>query len=171
MALTRSKNKLFLSFPIGIEKKPLLPSLFLEEIADCLTEVSAPDDLEKTVESLVHNDITNSLIHYSNLEFDYIQEFLESYRLSPSDLNTFLRDPLEFLGRVIFKYPFSGNKFTTFGSVYHRTLELFYLNFKKDGVVPEKSYLIATFSHLIKQELLTSEELEEALEKGKTGLE
>jgi DNA helicase-2/ATP-dependent DNA helicase PcrA len=40
VALTRSKNKLFLTFPAGREKKPLLPSVFLEEIAGSYLEIS-----------------------------------------------------------------------------------------------------------------------------------
>ncbi|MDR1987912.1 MAG: hypothetical protein LBQ24_04060 [Candidatus Peribacteria bacterium] len=48
----------------------------------------------------------NPLIKYSNLELDYIKNFLENYKISPSDLNTFLQNPLEFLHKVVFKYPF-----------------------------------------------------------------
>ncbi len=170
VAVTRSKNKLFLSFPAGRDKKPLLPSIFLEEIVGVYSEI---DDYKSSgiLEEMVETDISNKLIHYSGVEFDYISEFLENYRLSPSDLNTFLSSPIEFLNRVVFRYPFSGNKFTAFGTVYHRTLELFYLKYKQEAIIPEKSYLTTTFLHLIKKELLTSSELEEATEKGIQGLE
>jgi hypothetical protein len=71
-------------------------------------------------------------MEYRELEFDYIQTFLETYKLSPSDLNTFLEEPMEFLNRAVFKYPFIDNQFTIFGKVYHRTLELFYLKYKSE---------------------------------------
>jgi hypothetical protein len=74
----------------------------------------------------------NDLIQYNALEFDYITTFLETYKLSPSDLNTFLEEPMEFLNRAVFKYPFIDNQFTIFGKVYHRTLELFYLKYKAE---------------------------------------
>jgi len=168
VALTRAKNTLFLSFPAGIWTKPLLPSLFLEEIQESISESPA---IEIDIEHHIVSEIKNTLISYSSLEFDYISEFLKNYRLSPSDLNTFLNDPLEFLSRVVFKYPFNGNKFTIFGTVYHRTLELFYLKYKNEGKLPDVKYLTTTFSHLIKQEFLTPSELEEALEKWIQGLE
>jgi hypothetical protein len=144
--------------------------VFLEEIAGSYLEISDYTS-SWVLEEIVEADISNKLIQYSGIEFDYISEFLENYRLSPSDLNTFLSSPIEFLNRVVFRYPFSGNKFTAFGTVYHRTLELFYLKYKQEATIPEKSYLTSTFLHLIKKELLSSDELEEAIEKGIQGLE
>jgi hypothetical protein len=73
---------------------------------------------------------------------------------------------LQFLHSVVFKYPFAGNKYTIFGSVYHRTLELFYLKYKNEQTLPQKSYLTSTFKMLIEKEILTPDELQEALEKG-----
>jgi hypothetical protein len=49
---------------------------------------------------------------------------LQNYKLSPTDLNTFLEDPKDFLRNVVFKYPFTGNEFTIFGNVYHKVLEI-----------------------------------------------
>ncbi|MGB2111490.1 MAG: hypothetical protein ACPHY8_06900 [Patescibacteria group bacterium] len=114
---------------------------------------------------MIENDLQGNLIEYSQLEFDYIEEFLEKYKLSPSDLNVFLEDPFAFLQRVIYKYPFLDNKFTIFGKVYHRTLELFYLKYKHEQVLPEKDYLTATFSMLLKSEILTADEEVELYKK------
>jgi hypothetical protein len=63
---------------------------------------------------IVENDLKNSLIKHNDVEFDYIKEFLETYKISPSDLNTFIENPLDFLNNVIFKYPFVDNKYTIF---------------------------------------------------------
>ena len=84
---------------------------------------------------------------------------MENYKLSPSDLNTFLSDPKDFLHRVVFKYPFIDNEFTIFGKVYHRTLELFYLKYKKDEKLPEKSYFTSTFSILLEKHLINPYDL------------
>jgi DNA helicase-2/ATP-dependent DNA helicase PcrA len=120
---------------------------------------------------MIENDLTWDLIEYSELEFDYIIEFLENYKLSPSDLNVFLEDPFQFLQRVIYKYPFLDNKFTIFWKVYHRTLELFYLKYKHDSKLPDKDYLTVTFSMLLKKEILTPDEYSELYEKGIEWLE
>gem|GEM_PF-3615387 len=40
------------------------------------------------------------------------------------------------------------------------------MKFKNEQTLPEKSYLTSTFKLLIQKEILTPEELENALEKG-----
>ncbi|MDR2639813.1 MAG: hypothetical protein LBC61_00265 [Candidatus Peribacteria bacterium] len=52
------------------------------------------------------NSLKNPLIKYSDLELEYIKDFLQDYKMSPSDLNTFLQNPTEFLHKVVFRYPF-----------------------------------------------------------------
>ncbi len=166
VAVTRAKNNLFLSFPAWIWNKPLLPSLFLEEFKwyyDDLTSSNLKDD--NHLYEIASNDLINNLVEYWDWEFDYISEFLENYRISPSDLNVFLKDPLEFLNRVVFKYPFEDNEFTIFWKVYHRTLELFYLKYKNEWSLPEESYLTVTFKMLLDKEILSFEDKEKLIEK------
>ncbi len=170
VALTRARDNLYLSYPAGTGTKPLLESQFIWEIAWKYTDEKQNLELTK-IQELVKNNLQNTLIKYSDLEIEYIKHFLESYKISPSDLNTFLENPVDFLHKVVFKYPFIDNKYTIFGKVYHRTLELFYLKFKNEQNLPEKSYLTSTFKYLIEREILTPEELENALEKGIKWLE
>jgi hypothetical protein len=54
--------------------------------------------------------LESNLIHTSTEEINYIQSFLETYKLSPTDLNKFIEDPMRFLREVIFKYPFLSNE-------------------------------------------------------------
>ena len=170
VAATRARKSLTLSYPAGIGTKPLLQSSFIEEITGKY-EVIWFEWSDIDCAKMIENDLEGNLIEYSQLEFDYIEEFLEKYKLSPSDLNVFLEDPFAFLQRVIYKYPFLDNKFTIFGKVYHRTLELFYLKYKHEQVLPEKDYLTATFSMLLKSEILTPDEEVELYKKWIEGLE
>lgn len=170
VAVTRARDNLYLSYPAWIGTKPLLESQFINEVAWFFEELEENINTE-SIFVVAENELKNNLIKYSNLELEYIKNFLETYKLSPSDLNTFLENPLDFLHRVVFKYPFLDNKYTIFGKVYHRTLELFYLKFKNEQKLPEKSYLTSTFKLLIEKEILTPEELENALEKGISWLE
>ena len=48
------------------------------------------------------------------LKNDDVNEFLQDYKISPSDLNTFIEEPRDFLNRVVFKYPFIDNQYTIF---------------------------------------------------------
>ncbi len=164
VAATRARKSLILSYPAGIWTKPLLQSSFVEEIIWKFEEIEFIWENNSCTE-MIENDLKWQLIEYSDVEFDYISEFLENYKLSPSDFNLFLDDPFAFLQRVVYKYPFLDNKFTIFGKVYHRTLELFYLKYKSEGKLPEKDYLTSTFSMLLKSEILTPDENKELITK------
>lgn len=165
VALTRAKNHLFLSYPLSRDNKLYIESSFIKEIKETLEEIKDIQiDTSKVVE-IVKNDLTYHKTKLKDEELQYIKTFLENYKLSASDLNTFISSPVDFLHRVVFKYPFIGNEFTIFGSVYHRVLELFYIKYKDSGVLPEKSYLTETFKLLIKKEILSPEELERLTEK------
>ena len=170
VAITRAKDNLFLSYPAWSEWKVFIESQFIWEMSWYYEELEEKIE-EKYITKIVSNKMQNWLIHYEDLDIEYISNFLETYKITPSDLNTFLEDPLQFLHSVIFKYPFEDNKFTIFWKVYHRTLELFYLKYKTDQKLPEKSYLTSTFKILIEKEILTPEELQWAIEKWISWLE
>ncbi len=168
VALTRAENNLFLSFSRSKEWKINIMSQFIEELWDTIKFI----EQENKSDSLLVDSIKNillwyhsNLIKYSDLELKYIEEFLKNYKLSPSDLNKFLEDPSVFLKEAIFKYPFVDNEATIFWKVYHRSLELFFIKSKKDWVLPKSDYLTATFSLLLKQEILTPEELDRLEER------
>lgn len=164
VAITRAKQNLFLSFPASSWQKILLQSVFLEEI-NWMYKITEQRFSENILKNLIENDIKNNLLKHDDLELKYIEDFFKNYKLSASDLNVFLEDPLKFLQRVIYKYPFEENQFTVFWKVYHRTLELFYLKYKNENQIPEKSYLTSTFKYLVEKEFLSNEEYEKIIEK------
>lgn len=171
VACSRAKRELHLSFPLSIENKIKLASTFLSEIKENYDETDFEmQDFQDTLDFWVKNVLLNKNILYTDDEFDYIEEFLSSYRLSPTDLNVFLEDPLQFLHSVVFKYPFIDNDATIFGKVYHRVLELFYARYKEKGVLDDVWYLTFTFQALLEREILTPESYEKLLEKWITWL-
>lgn len=174
VAATRAEKELYLSYPIWEWNKPLLASSFIEEIKAFIIETEPKTDW--TSLDLIKDSVTNllekkTLIKNSTEEIDYIKEFLKTYKLSASDLNSFLEDPKVFLRNKVFRYPFEDNEYTIFGKVYHRVLELFFTKFKKDWVLPERTYLTWTFSLLLEKEILTHDEQKRLLEKWISWLE
>lgn len=97
---------------------------------------------------------------YGESELEMIDQIMQSYRLSASDLNTFLISPKDFLYRVIFRYPFEQTEQSIFGTMYHRTLELFYKKLLETGKPQDYSYLEFTFLKQLEREHLTNEESE-----------
>jgi len=159
VALTRARKELHLSFPAGIGTKAYLASSLLEELWWDYEEITFSTNNDYIV-NIINNDIKNNLTSHNELEFEYIISFFEKYRLTASDLNTFIMDPLLFLNRVIYKYPFIWNSSTIFGTVYHRALELFYLKYKSENNLPSKEYLIWEFNKNLSLQLLSPEDFE-----------
>jgi hypothetical protein len=65
---------------------------------------------EDLKEILISSMMETNLINTSEAEINYIKRFLETYKLSPTDLNKFIEDPEKFLKEVVFKYPFLSNE-------------------------------------------------------------
>lgn len=162
VALTRAKQNLILSFPNWENNKAKLQSEFLQELSLNPKPVWNVD-LDKVIINAFKKISFDNLV--SQEEELYIKEFLKNYKLSASDLNKFLEDPRLFLRDSIFKYPFEDNEFTIFGKVYHKTLEYFYLEFKKSGNPPDNAYLERTFLSQLKKEILTEDEFERLKKK------
>ncbi len=170
VAITRAKEYLYLSFPSsGDNNKALLKSPFLDDIYDHL-EISEVPWSDNNLEVINNILLGNTFMQATKEEFEYISEFLENYKLSPSDLNKFIEDPMIFLNEAIFKYPFEWNEYTVFWNVYHRVLEL-YVEKQMSWEKVDVSYLTSTFTTLLKKEVLNAEEFERINKKWIEGLE
>ena len=91
-------------------------SQFIEELQSTITETSkeATPSQRNLAINLKEKMLTRKLINIDKKEFDYIENFLRTYKLSASDLNTFLEDPKKFLYNTIFRYPFTDTEATIF---------------------------------------------------------
>ncbi len=158
VALTRAKKSLSLSFPASITGKVKIISSFLSELWE-LSHIPSnynPDLHESDMKQEML--LESKYISYSESELEYIKSFLSWYKLSASDLNTFLLNPKDFLYRSIFKYPFEENENSIFGTMYHRTLELFYKKILETWEVQNYEYMEFVFLRQLEKEYLSSEE-------------
>ncbi len=168
VAITRAKKELIFTRPAWKDNKPYIDSPFILEVGvspqpSPLEEMELDENLTLTIKKeLLWND--DELVKTTKEEIAYIQEFLQNYKLSPTDLNTFLEDPKQFLRNVVFKYPFTGNEFTIFGNVYHKVLELA-TNAKIRGEKVELWQMTEKFLELLKYQILTAEERDRLTKK------
>lgn len=162
VAITRAKENIFLTMPFAIEKSLKVMSVFVPEM-----EGQYNSDTYENSE--ISEDIVNVMLwntrEFWDKEFAYIEEFLKDYKLSPTDLNVFLEDPLEFLNRTVFRYPFTDNIHTIFGSAYHKALENLYFAYIQNWEFYSKDTLILDFKNILSKQILTPEEEEELLKK------
>lgn len=167
VAVTRAETRLYLSFSKQDEGKLLLPSSFINEALENTDEIIfEPESLYEIIE----NASENKLIKPTQSEFDYIENFFENYKLSASHLNSFLNDPKDFLIKYVYRVPFEVNNAMIFWRVYHKALELFFIDYKNNKKLPSKESLILTFERLLSKELLTQKDEETLLEKWRTWL-
>ncbi len=194
VAMTRAKKELIFTRSAGRDNKPFIDSPFVMEAGveaqQVIPHSVSPKgrEAEQSFVDLLKKELlwekpqSNSkriegLIKTTSEEIEYIKEFLENYKLSPTDLNTFLEDPKQFLRNVVFKYPFTGNEFTIFGNVYHKVLEIFTLQKISPHSVSPKGREVATlgemtekFLELLKYQILTAEERDRLTKKWIEGL-
>jgi len=167
VAMTRAKRELIFTRPAWKDIKAYIDSPFILETwieAEVKEDIELDENIKETIkQELLWKD--NLLIKTTKEEIDYIGEFLQTYKLSPTDLNTFLQDPKQFLKSVVFKYPFEDNENTIFGKVYHRVLELATQK-KMKWEKLELGYLTETFKYLLDKQVLTSQEKDRLLKRG-----
>jgi DNA helicase-2/ATP-dependent DNA helicase PcrA len=158
VALSRAKYSLHLSFPASILGKPKIISPFVWELwaLNYIESTASIDDLGEDIKREMLWE--SNLIPYSSREIEYIGEFMKNYKLSASDLNCFLTDPKEFLNRAVYRYPFQDNENSIFGTMYHRTLELFYKKLLETWEVQDYSYMEYVYLKQLEREYLSSEE-------------
>jgi DNA helicase-2/ATP-dependent DNA helicase PcrA len=171
VALTRAKQSLHLSYPQSIDGKIKIISPLLSEISG-LEAVNFELPQELLWEKLSSDILSESrFIEYSRSELEYIQWFFENYKLSASDLNTFLVNPRDFLYRTLLRYPFEENENTIFGTMYHRTLELFYKKIQETGEVQDLSYMHFVYERQLEREFLSDEQRTRLRKRGLEALE
>jgi hypothetical protein len=148
---------------MSVDGKSMLRSIFTQEAE--MEPIMVNDiELSSVVANLLKKDVTLGDT-ITREEEDYIREFFSTYKLSATDLNKFLSDPLLFLRDTIFRYPFEENEHTIFGKTYHKALELFYATFKNTGEVPPVSWLCNQFQILLSREILPHDMREKLLTK------
>ncbi len=182
VATTRAKKELIFTRPAGKDNKPYIDSPFILEagIEPHPNPLLLGEGTEQSFRDLLKKELLwedEDLVKTSREEINYISEFLETYKLSPTDLNTFLEEPKQFLRNVVFKYPFTGNEFTIFGNVYHKVLEYATMTkitphsvFPKGREVATLGEMKEKFLELLKYQILTAEERERLTKKWLEGL-
>lgn len=159
VAITRAKKELTFTRPAWKDNKPLIDSPFMVELWIEWKVVENQITDKEFIETIKNQLLWNNerLVNNTKEEINYIKEFLETYKLSATDLNAFLEDPKKFLQNVVFKYPFEDNEFTIFGKVYHRVLELATQK-KLSWEQIELWFLTESFTNLLDKQVLTHEE-------------
>ncbi|MBT4124146.1 MAG: ATP-dependent helicase [Candidatus Pacebacteria bacterium] len=180
VAITRAKKQAIVSHPETVisegHTRDMVPSMFLAEIqedddqATLWKEVSHPEIEKDSADHLVKllQPIATTVPEVTDAaERIYLRWLLDNFRWSVTALNTYLRDPEEFLHNTLLRVPRAKSPILSFGTAMHSAMEFIYKTFQQTGNYPALADLQQQFSLSLKQEVMTPVEHEKRLKHGK----
>lgn len=177
VALTRARKTIEVSYALKDEKdKDLTKSLFVVE----LEESGAAQTLrqEANEEDLLHFFdfmLTERNDGYVNLvKQDFVKKEVENFRLSATNLNSYLKCAVAFFYQNILRVPAARNESTVFGSAIHSAMDVLYKNRHQElSEDEEKSNMQKAFANYLNanKESFTKEGLERRAYYGQQILE
>ncbi len=159
VAMTRAKRELLFTCPneltSGDSIKAVSPSGFFAESGDLSEE-------HREVE---HPEQMSTLLSVPPREFDsefaaFLQKRIQNFAFSPTALNHFLEDPLQFLEVDLLQKPQAKEPHFSYGNAVHHVLAMWADSITSGAPLDEATLLIEFDKHLSERELLTKKELE-----------
>jgi DNA helicase II / ATP-dependent DNA helicase PcrA len=171
VALTRAKHSVTLSYPETIvsdnRSDSKNASLFLAELGDQV-EVSQDEQLILEADSLLQKMIEPIVSAQPSIDQQqFFQLVLKDFRLSVTALNTYLRDPKEFLENNLLRLPRAKEAYMAYGTAVHEALEKLYTYFISNQKMPDEAFLLDQFEQSLTKELLTEDDFARRLQHGK----
>lgn len=170
VALTRARTEVSITVPLtGHERRPLLPSAFVEDIGTDLVRTS-------TV-TLTKPLFRNTAVHVDSLEApaaftagkDYLRRRFLDQGLSVTALNNYLECPWKYFFTNLVRVPRLPTRQQFYGIAVHQTLKRFFDAMREEQVMSKKSVL-ALFERELARVPLSEADAREALVKGKKAL-
>ena len=177
VAMTRARKKLFLSAADQDAKgKYLNKSMYLAEIEEYYPELSEKVGISDQL-ILDFFKITNELNSpkFQKLtQHPFIDSALRNFKLSPTNLNTYLRCPLAFFYEQVLRLPRAKTPSLVIGSAVHYALEVFFkqTDSQNGWVFPKADIAVEAYQqHLLKnREVFSDSDLERSKEYGAQSL-
>ena len=174
VAITRAKKQTLLSYPKSMTEgkavRNFVGSMFIEEVTQSL-EIENEQALQLLAEQVEKKLLApvSSVTPLDTTEDEraFFASLVENFTLSVTALNTYLRDPKEFVYNSLLKIPRAKLAHLSFGTAMHKALEDFYSSVDdtmgKTFSLPE---LHASFTKTLSKEALLDEEYVAWTQKG-----
>lgn len=171
VALTRAKKHLFISFAnFTNDGKGLEPSLFIAEIGQEHTLPHRKVVLDETTitEFSILQFTKRIAPEVQHLDDDLVDRVVNSFVMSATALNNYLRCPLGFYYQHVVRIPSPRNEAAEFGSAVHHALESLFEKMKKKGAFAPLDDFLNDFSWYMKRhrESFTREQFNRRMEYG-----
>lgn len=180
VALTRARNNVYLSNASKYnddysgKEKDVTPSQFLSELPPKLvTEVDVTDyqaNLPGNIGDLLKTNPYDNVYINTVEEKEVLKAILGKYKLSPTDLNTYLYCPMQFLLKVVLRTPSAIAPVMVYGNAYHKALELYYQQYMRTNEPMQKSMFVTIFKNELDRYPLTAQQKAKLSAKGEKNL-
>jgi DNA helicase-2/ATP-dependent DNA helicase PcrA len=172
VAITRARKHIELSYALKDHKdKDLTKSLFVVELEE--SGAAQVKEQQASEEDLLHFFdfmLTQKNEEYINLVHqDFVKKEVENFRLSATNLNSYLRCPVSFFYQNILRVPSAKGESSTFGTAVHYALDGLYKKINElSGEVEAKELLKKRFISAMNssKEAFTKEGLERRMYYG-----
>lgn len=172
VALTRARKSIEVSYALKDHKdKDLTKSLFVVELEE--SGAALVQKQEANEEDLLH--FFDFMLTHSNEEYidlvkqDFVKKEVENFRLSATNLNSYLRCPVAFFYQNILRVPSAKGESSTFGTAIHAALDGLFKNLDEFSTEEDaKEYIKNRFSAAMNssKEAFTKEGLERRMYYG-----
>lgn len=178
VALSRAKQNLYLSYPETIiennQTSEKFPSIFLEELKEIESKLNKKFVEEESKQEIIDNvekHLTKLMAPapnrvFANSEREFLESIIKDFQLSVTALNTYLRNPQEFLENNLLRIPRAKETFMSFGTAVHAALERFYKLEKQTQKIPELEFLLKEFETALQKEILSESDYSDRLKYG-----
>ncbi len=177
VALTRASQQATLCYPETVitdnQTKEVVGSMFIEELKTDddlevkLSTVEAPQISQQADDYLAKLVGPSQIIEPSESEENFFKALVEDFSLSVTALNTYLRDPQEFVENILLRVPRAKPEPMVFGSAVHAALETMFKPLLQDESLAPLEQVASQFESALKKEIITSEDLERRLTYGR----
>lgn len=174
VAMTRAKTALWLMMPERITKggraDEKLVSQFVAELGEVVTTYQ-DDSLTARAEEYITRLLEPVSIEPNEQvvirQQAFFQQLVDRYVLSVTGLNTYLRDPAQFVLQNLLRVPRAKPEPMAFGTAVHAALEEHMRTWMQMGTPPTIEATLAAFEHSLKQEVMMPDAFERRLKHGK----
>lgn len=178
VALTRAKKQTLLSFSSsqidGKAVRSFIRSMFLSEVAEFVSTV--PEKRTAELGALVSERLEKSLqiehTPHSVAEKDFFASLVADFKLSVTALNSYLKDPKEFVYNSLLRVPRAKEPHMSYGTAMHAALEAYYSHVDPSTGISSFSQqeLQQHFSTALQKESLLQKDFEEWQRRGSVAL-
>ncbi len=170
VAMTRARQNLTITYPETVmeenRSQDKQQSQFIDEIEAYLEKVKDQDLIDNADQHLAKILAEPPAREVRRKEKEFFTNLVANFKLSVTALNSYLRDPKQFVENNLLRVPRAKPMPMVFGTAVHQALEDAFSYYLDQGKKPDEDFVVAKYEESLRQEVLTEKQLQERLAYG-----